>query len=185
MVGLLTWPAYGSWFPRIRRGWVDQGHDRDLESLPEPTRRSIDGEERLKWPPVELDGSRQAVVIRDLVRVAALRGFELLMVAAAPDHVHVLLSCAPDRDIHRLVQLVKGTTSRALTVAAGDEPATSTRGRTLVHHKWWTRQYSFRWIEDEPSRDRVIQALRAHADENTTVWEAPRPPAEPCADMGE
>jgi REP element-mobilizing transposase RayT len=135
---------------------------------------------------VRLDHRQQAVVVRDLARVAALRHFELHVVAAAPDHVHVLLSCAPDRDVPRLVQLVKGAASRALTVAGGDEPARSTRGRQLVHHKWWTRQYSFRWVADGAAVRRVAAALRAHAGTGVTVWEAPPPPPEEArADIGE
>jgi hypothetical protein len=67
------------------------------------------------------------------------------------------------------------------TVAAGDETARSTRGRELIHHKWWTRQYSFRWIEDEATLHRLLEALRAHAGEGTTVWEAPGA----AADIGE
>jgi REP element-mobilizing transposase RayT len=185
MVGLLTWPAYGSWFPCIRRGWIDRDPDGDLQSPPEPTRSSIDRKERLKWPPVKLDERRQAVVIGDLARVASLRHFDPHLVVVAPDHVHVLLSCDPDRDVPRMVQLIKGALSRALTVAAGDEIAKSTRGRDLVHHKWWTRQYSFRWIEDEPTLRRVVEALRAHAGENTTVWETPGAAAGMFADIGE
>jgi len=184
MVGLLTWPAYGTWFARPNRGWIDR-EGNEPEVLPEPTRSHARGRQRLVWPPVTLDERRQAVVIRDLARIASLRHFELHMIAAAPDHVHVLLSCEPDRDVPRMVQLIKGALSRALTVAAGDETAKSTRGGDLVHHKWWTRQYSFRWIEDGPTLQRVVQALRAHADENTTVWEAPGTETGMFADMGE
>ena len=172
MLGLLTWPAYGTWFARPDRGWIDR-QEGAAKAVPEPTRSHAHGRQRLKWPPVRLDERQQVVVTGDLARVAPLRHFELHLVAAAPDHVHVLLSCEPDRDVPRMVQLIKGALSRALTVAAGDETAKSTRGRELVHHKWWTRQYSFRWIEDGPTLQRVVQALRAHADENATVWEAP------------
>ena len=184
MLGLLTWPAYGTWFARPDRGWVDR-EEGAATAVPEPKRSHAHGRQRLKWPPVRLDERQQAVVIGDLARVASLRHFEPYLVAAAPDHVHVLLSCAPDRDVPRMVQLIKGALSRALTVAAGDETAKSTRGRELVHHKWWTRQYSFRRIEDGPTLQRVVQALRAHADENTTVWEAPGTAAGMFADMGE
>lgn len=173
MMGLLTWPTYGTWFACPARGWIDRD-DRDvLDALPEPTRRHGPARERLKWPPARLDERLQALLIQDLTRVATLRGFGLHMVVAAPDHVHVLLSCEPDRDVPRLVQLVKGALSRGLTVAAGDRPARSARGQTLTHHKWWTRQYSFRWLAAPEARDRVIRALRAHAMTATTVWIAP------------
>jgi REP element-mobilizing transposase RayT len=180
MVGLLTWPAYGTWFARPDRGWIDRDGD-GAETLPEPTRSHARSRQRLKWPPVMLNVRQQAVVIGDLIRVAGLRNFDLLAAAAAPDHVHALLDCAPDRDVPRLVQLIKGATSRALTVDAGDEPACSTRGTALVHHKWWTRQYSFRWIDDPAARRRVLEALWTHA----TVWVDPRQAAEAAGDIGE
>ena len=185
MHGLLTWPAYGSWFPRLRRGWIDRHHRGGLDALPEPTRGSTDRRQRLKWPAVTLSPSQQAVVIGDLIRIASLRDFDLRAVAAAADHVHVLLDCAPDRDVPRLVQLVKGALSRALTVAAGDEPATSTGGGTLIHHKWWTRQYSFRWIGESGQKQRVLEALWAHGAEGAGVWTDPQWAAGGQGDIGE
>ena len=176
MVGLLTWPTYGTWFAHPGRGWIDRSHRPGVGRVPEPTRSAASGRQRLKWPPVRLDGDQRALVIGDLARIASLRRFELKMVVAAPDHIHLLLGCEPDRDIPRLVQLVKGSLSRTLTVAAGDEPATSTRGEALVHHKWWTRQYSFRTIDDRASADRVIDQLRAHEAAGAAVWPAPGDP---------
>jgi REP element-mobilizing transposase RayT len=172
MIGLLTWPAYGTWFATPERGWIDRDRRDAGSPLAEPTRHA-DGREPLKWPPVHLDHHDRDVLINDLVRVAELRGFRLSTVVATPDHVHVLLDCDPDRDVPRLVQQIKGALSRALTVAAGDRPARSTRGETLVHHKWWTRQYSFRWIGDSDELQRVAAALAAHAHPETTVWTAP------------
>ena len=89
MLGLLTWPAYGTWFARADRGWIDRDGG-EAEAVPEPTRSHAQGRQRLVWPPVRLDERQQTVVIGDLARIASLRSFELLMVAAAPDHVHVL-----------------------------------------------------------------------------------------------
>jgi REP element-mobilizing transposase RayT len=185
MHGLLTWPAYGSWFPRLQRGWIDRQRRGDLDPLPEPTRRADDRRERLKWPPITLSPPQQAVVIGDLVRVAGLRDFDLRAAVAAPDHVHVLLDCAPDRDVPRLVQLIKGALSRALTVAAGDEPARSTGGGALVHHKWWTRQYSFRWIADPAAVGRVLEALRAHGAAGASLWTDPHWTGGAPDDIGE
>jgi REP element-mobilizing transposase RayT len=162
MVGLLTWPAYGTWFARPLRGWVDRGGASLDRGLPEPTRSAVAGRQRLKWPALRLDEAQCALVISDLGRIAALRGFDLLMAVAAADHVHALLACAADRDIPRLVQLIKGSLSRTLTVAAGDPPASSVRGAVLDHHKWWTRQYSFITIGDAPTLRRVVAALQAH-----------------------
>ncbi len=156
MLGLLTWPTYGTWFGGHGRGWIDKGCV--FTGVPEPTRR---GRSR-KWPPVRLPAALCKVIVDDLARIARLRGFELLVAAVAADHVHVLIGCEPDRDIPRLVQLVKGALSRALSVAVGDEPAWSERGEELTHHKWWTRQYSFVPISDSDALHRVVDALAEH-----------------------
>ncbi len=182
MVGLLTWPAYGTWFAHPHRGWIDRGQ-RNPRSIPEPARSaSYESEGRpqsavrsaktrcLKWPARRLTGVQRDLVIRDLARVADLRRFRLHLVVAAADHVHLLLECDQDRDIPRLVQLVKGALSRALTVAAGDTPATSTGGGPLLHHKWWTRQSSFVIIDDIETLTRVTEQLRSHDNTEATIW---------------
>ncbi len=168
MLALLTWPAYGTWFAHPARGWVDQHRARRPGVVPEPTRRG--GQKPLKWRPARLDHQDQAVIVEDLQRIAALRGFELHVIVAASDHVHVLLTVEADRDVARLVQLIKGALSRALTVAAGDSPALSTPGRLLPHHKWWTRQYSFVRIDDPDERGRIVHQLEAHRVSGATVW---------------
>jgi REP element-mobilizing transposase RayT len=103
------------------------------------------------------------VVVADLARIAALRGFRLIRAVTASDHVHVLLGCEDDRDVPRLVQLVKGALSRALSVAGGDAPAESVGGERLPHHKWWARQYSFRVLRQDELAP-VVAALDRHAD---------------------
>ncbi len=158
MVGLVTWPTYGTWFGGHGRGWVDRG--RTFSGVPEPTRR---GRSR-RWPPVRLDEGQRQVIVDDVDRIARLRGFELIMAAVAASHVHLLLACEPDRDVPRLVQLIKGALSRALTVAVGNEPARSDGGDVLAHRKWWTRQYSFVPISDRDALGRVVDALEAHRE---------------------
>ena len=167
MLGLLTWPVYGTWFERSPRGWVDRDV-MTVGSVPEPARRAASGV--LKWPAASLDRRQRDLIVRDLARLAGLRGFHLHMVATAPSHVHVLLSC-DDPDVPRLVQLIKGSLARTLTVAAGDRAASSTRGEALPHHKWWTRQYSFLRINDDETRQRITAQLRAHEATGARVWE--------------
>ena len=158
MVGLLTWPAYGTWLAGGRRGWIDRGAA--FTEVPEPTRHG----RTAKWVPVRLDAAQRAVIGRDLTRVAALRGFRLLMTAVAEDHVHVLLALEPNPDVVHLVQLIKGASARALTVAAGDQPPRTTSGQPLPHHKWWTRQYSFVPITNKEALGSVTKTLSAHED---------------------
>lgn len=156
MIGLLTWTAYGTWFGGRGRGWIDRGAA--FGGVPEPARRG----ETAPWAPVRLDAGQREVVGTDLLRIASLRGFTALMIAVAEDHVHVLLAAAPDRDVPRLVQLVKGATARALSVAAGDLPARAPGGAALAHHKWWARQFSFVRIPDRAALDGVAETLAAH-----------------------
>ncbi len=170
MIGVLTWPTYGTWLPSRRRGWIDRHRGRSAASIPEPIRSSAATGERLKWPPARLTEAQGSLIVRDLARIAALRSFELLLVVAAADHVHIVLSCEPDRDIPRLVQLIKGALSRTLTLAAGDEPAASTKGKALLHHKWWTRQYSFVRVCDDDTLERLIRELKAHEGRGAVVW---------------
>lgn len=166
MVGLLTWPAYGTWFATRRRGWIDRDRRAADAAVPEPVRR---GRDEPKWPAVRLDEAQRDLVIRDLGRIAALRNFTLHMVAAAVDHVHVVLSIDTHRDVPRLVQLIKGSLSRTLSAAAGDEAAVSRRGAALPHHKWWSRQYSFFPI-DRRNLEAVSAALADHTSGDATVW---------------
>lgn len=173
MLGLLTWPCYGTWLTPPARGWIDRGAA--APPVAEPGRAAGRGE-RLTWPPVRLDGAQRAVVIRDLRRVAGFRSFELHAVAVAADHVHALLSIEPGRDVPRLVQLVKGAASRALTVAAGDGAPRGDPGAALPHHKWWSRQYSFAAVEDRRALEAVLGVFEAHEAAGAAVWRAPGSP---------
>ena len=162
MVGLLTWPTYGTSLAGGGRGWFDRGSQTRGGPIPEPPEGGRPT--ATMRPRVRLDPEQQAVVISDLPRIAALRSFRLHLAVAAEDHVHILLSCKPVHGVPRLVQLIKGSLSRTLTVAAGDEPAATADGRRGPHHKWWARQYSFLVVPDRQSLQRVIEQLAAHVN---------------------
>ena len=56
-----------------------------------------------------------AVRLRDLVReICRTEDIEILQGAVSSDHVHVLLSCPPNLSPSRIMQLIKGKTSRKL-----------------------------------------------------------------------
>ena len=56
-----------------------------------------------------------AVRLRDLVReVCRTEEIEILQGAVSSDHVHVLLSCPPNLSPSKIMQLIKGKTSRKL-----------------------------------------------------------------------
>ena len=56
-----------------------------------------------------------AVRLRDLVReICRTEEIEILQGAVSSDHVHVLLSCPPNLSPSKIMQLIKGKTSRKL-----------------------------------------------------------------------
>ncbi|MHC4427931.1 MAG: transposase [Planctomycetota bacterium] len=171
MIGILTWPAYGTWFARRGRGWIDQHEPVPRPGLPEPRRHGS----RLRWPAARLDAALRRALIADLHRIAELREFRLLMVVAAEDHVHLLLACERDRDIPRLVQLIKGAASRALTKAIGADGPQTASGKPLPHQKWWSRQYAFRPIRGRDDLERTVADLEAHSPRRTTRFKTGAP----------
>ena len=172
MVGLLTWPTYGTWFPGQGRGRIDLEPDQPVRSVPEPVPLDAARQPRdAPWPPVRLDDHQRRAVAKDLMRIAELREFKLHLVVVAEDHVHVLLSGEPQDDIPRLVQLIKGALSRKLTVVAGDTPPRSSSGRALPHHKWWTRQYAFLTVDNRAALDHIWPELLAHAQQDDVLCE--------------
>lgn len=53
--------------------------------------------------------------LRDLVReICRTQEIEILQGAVSPDHVHVLLSCPPNISASKIMQYIKGKTSRKL-----------------------------------------------------------------------
>ena len=56
-----------------------------------------------------------AVRVRDLIRqIAAEHELEIISGKVARDHVHVFLSYRPNQDVSRIMQWLKGTSSRVL-----------------------------------------------------------------------
>ena len=172
MLGLLTWPVYGSRLPAVGHGRI--GEDQEHPLCPAVEDRV--GPPARPWPAVRLDLQQHQVLLGDLARVAALRGFTVHLATMAPDHVHVLLSCPQAESVPRLVQLIKGALSRALSVAA-DASRDPTRGDapTLPHRKWWARQYDFVRIADQAALERILPRLAGHASDPacTVRWLSP------------
>jgi REP element-mobilizing transposase RayT len=162
---LVTWPTYGHWFAGHGRGCIPLDAGALGDALPEPTLcGEAVGQPPSRWPAVQLSDQQRRVVRADLARIAALRDFAIAGVVIAPTFVHLLIRIDPERDLSRLVQLVKGALSRALTVAAGDRLPTDATGASLPHHKWWSRQYACLRIGDEGLRERVAGMLERHSD---------------------
>jgi len=170
VVVLLTWPTWGAWLPGPARGGQVTRFTHAPEALPAPDEGLSRTRRRgLVWPAVRLEESQRGVVIEDFRRVASFRDFEIIAAVAHPDHVHLLLRCDASRDLRRLVQLVKGAASRALSRSAGDVEADSTHGRPLPHHKWWTRQSSILVLDSDEAVEGALALLRTHARNKSTT----------------
>jgi REP element-mobilizing transposase RayT len=176
VVGVLTFPAYGTRLPRFghgRREWLEPAGEGLIE--PDPV-ASAAAHASAAWPPVELDPAQRSLILSDLHRIAALRGFRLLGAVAAADHVHVLMAIDTGTPLLRLFQLVKGALARILSVAAGDEPPRRASGNPARHHKWWARQYVFQRIRDEAGLATAVSALAAHAEAGAAAELPVEPP---------
>lgn len=170
MHALLTWPTFGSWLPGPARGGRVESLQRPPTALPAPDPDiAIARGLSLKWPPVSLNKHQQHLLLSDLLRIAELRGFTLHAARSSAQDVHVLFEREPLlEDIHRLVQLIKGSLARTLSVDAGDPAARSTSGESLAHQKWWARQYLLQTIEEPAFIQPITALLRGHDQTATT-----------------
>lgn len=171
MLVLISWTVYGAWLDAPARGWIERGGGNAGGAVPEPSAELAEQRRKdLKWPAVRLTSGQRRVVVDDLDRVASIRELVLHRTVVAPDHVHVLLSCADDRDLPRLVQLTKGALSRALTVAAGDPVPRDRRGGAVGHQRWWSHQYSAVPVRDDAHHDAIERGLdRCAAEASRTL----------------
>lgn len=164
MQHLITWPTYGNWFAGRGRGGFAIDPSTVGDALAEPTLcGEAVGQQPSRWPAVQLDADQRRVVLDDLQRVADLRAFTIDTVVVGPTFVQVLIDAADSRDVGRLVQLSKGATARALTVAAGDQLPVDANGAPLPHHKWWSRQYAHMPVTDGPQRRDIVALLTRRA----------------------
>lgn len=178
MVGLLTWPAYGTWLPGPSRGWIDPGaawHG----AIVEPDRALTASRRRsLTWPVVALDEPDRRLILADLSRIARLRTFKPIVAVVDTDHVHLLLETDDDRDVPELVHDIKGSLSRTLSMAGGDAEVVATDdARPLPHHKWWTRHYSFVRLPDDRAREEAKTAMLDRAAATSAIrtdWTMPK-----------
>jgi REP element-mobilizing transposase RayT len=170
VLGVLTFPVYGTRLPRSGHGrveWFDPANG----GLIEPDEvASAAARASAAWPAVELQPGQQALILADLHRIAALRGFRLLGAVAAIDHAHVLVALEAPLPLLRFFQLIKGALARMLSVAAGDSPPRTASGDPAPHRKWWARQYVFQRIRDEAGLEGVVAALSAHGDAGAAVY---------------
>jgi len=153
---LLTWTTYGTWLPGHSKGFVsrapvsDGGHilhnrvgvtfDRDMPSVMASARVRMKGERVVL-------ATRHAEVCRDrLLDIADAHDLVLHVAAIMATHVHVLVY-SRRHDGEKLLQLLKGNLSHALTRRFGNPRAPS----------WWTRHGSRRYLPDEFSQTSAMR----------------------------
>lgn len=164
VICVLTWPAFGTWLVGPAHGRIESCRDTEFV-LPEPDEiLSIERRRGLKWPVIQLDAHQREIVRLDLHRMAEFRPLVVHDTVILSNHAHALLTLniADDQDAHHLIQLIKGATARALSVASGDRLPISTAGERLAHHKWWTRQYVMQRLQESASADRARMLLAQH-----------------------
>jgi len=167
LAALLTCPTFGHWLKGDARGIVRcEDVEPDWLVLPEPDPDlTAQRQSTLKWPMVRLEPWQQAFLREDLWRIARLRQFTIDCACVEADHLHLLYEPLEDQpDLHRQVQLIKGSLARTLSLALEDEPARSPRGEALPHHKWWAREYVLQVVTSAALRARAVSLISTHPD---------------------
>jgi len=157
---LVTWTTYGSWLPGDPRGFRTRKHKRHV---PPPKRYSDGGDfynpqdyrEILECATRECKGcvtlneKHRSFLRRKLVEIGRDKGFPLKAVHVGRTHVHVLLQ-SDGADVPRIVNLLKGITSRGL----------SEHG---LPGRVWTRGYHMRVIP-ENALPGALRYLKSHKE---------------------
>ena len=143
----LTWTCYGTWLHGDERGSVDRQHNVPGTAYlpPQPRRRQIESQ-RLTQAPVTLGPPARSVVEQAVRDHCRHRGWTLLAVNVRSNHVHVVVTCAPDVLPERALLEFKAWSTRRLRGA----------GHIRADAPVWTRHGSTRWINDSTSLNAAV-----------------------------
>lgn len=98
---------------------------------------------KLANPPIEGDPGPVDERLKQIIReVCKETGSEIVKLEVMPDRVHLIVDCAPQYGIHKLVRLIKGRTSRHLRA---EFPSIKRRLPSL-----WTNSYFVATVGREP-----------------------------------
>jgi REP element-mobilizing transposase RayT len=142
---LITWTTRGSWLPGDSRGFRTYRHKVDI---PPPKRyaNGQNGYQPLDWQQllqhsrriskgeVRLSSRHQHFVRRRTTEIASECGSSIAAIHIGDTHVHIIIRLA-DGDLPKLVQRLKGVTSRELSQYG-------------LNGAVWTRGYHARRIPD-------------------------------------
>jgi transposase IS200 family protein len=141
----LTWTAYGTWLPGDDRGWVKR-HGR----FEEPNRGLERHAEILRdEDPLILTSEQRRIVEGTIQRHCEVRGWQLWIVRARTNHVHVVVTA---NDVHpdTVMEQFKAWCTRKLKEA---DPATT-------RERWWTERGSTRYINHGDGLEQAILYVR-------------------------
>jgi REP element-mobilizing transposase RayT len=139
----LTWTTYGTWLPGDERGWTRK---RAIGVQPPDASRRKAAESRLIQSPVLLDDDQRRTVTGTVVDHCLFRKWHLFVSNCRTNHVHVVVSAPLDPD--RVMSQFKSWCSRRLNE------------RGPRRERWWTKDGSTRWINDEESLESAVLYVR-------------------------
>ncbi len=149
---LITWTTHGSWLPGDARGFRTRRHKSNIPPprryaanqnsySPQDWRQLLEYSKRVGKGEVNLDATQQEFVRRRIPEIAAHCACSVQAMHVGNSHVHVLAR-PNDGDPSKLVQRLKGVTSRELSVYG-------------LEGQVWSRGYHARRVRD----DELAQAM--------------------------
>jgi REP element-mobilizing transposase RayT len=135
----ITFGTYGTRLHGDPRGTVDREHNQFGEPIlgPDPERQREEAS-RLNFEPVYFTLEQREFIESVIPSICERGGWQYVICAAGPDHVHVCLS-APDIPGDRIETWLKRWLTEQL----------SARWPLLPGARWWAKNGSVKWIFDE------------------------------------
>jgi hypothetical protein len=141
-VYMLTFHAYGTWWPDRSRGYVRRGEG----VLPPDDGMARRYRDDARFPPARFDEPVQRAIIDESQRLAHFQQLGLHIVATDPTHAHLIVSWRDDRRVAKVRIAVKQSLSRRLRREFGErewfvDNASRKRVRDKAHLHFLRTQY--------------------------------------------
>lgn len=151
----ITFGAYGARLHGDDRPTVDRKHNqRGTPYLaPDPEREAIE-RGRMRFPPVVFANEQRCLIELSIPGLCARGGWELVICAAGPDHVHTLLGAR--EEIHG--KQIRLWFKRWLTQALNEQWQAPVRPDGM---SWWCEGGSTKPVTDELYFARALRYIRA------------------------
>ena len=147
----LTWTTYGTWLPGDDRTWWDK-HD-TTPQMPDPELQSV-ARGQMKERPVFLEPTDRDTAAKAMHAICARHQWTVHALEVRRSHVHAVVS-AGDMPPGRVLGALKAAGSKGL----------NRRYPSLNRTRWWTRDGSKRYLNDETS---LVAAIRYTLDQDVS-----------------